>query len=153
MRALSSFSVTGPVDDVTATAVEAHLGILDDRGIRYRGPVEPRTAEELWRFLIDVDWASVRDNLVVAAVGAGATGIAVSIRNGFRRLGKSVSAASRELTAPANGRIVIRDVESGVHIEIDVKSAEAEQPWDSLAAGACDSVKWDPDRKLWVPRG
>jgi hypothetical protein len=153
VTAHSSFSVTVPIDDVDAIVVEDHLRILDDSGVRYRGPAEPRTVEEVWRFLIDVDWASVRDNLVAAGIGAGATGVAMAAKSGFQRLGRAVSASSRQLAAPSDGKIVIRDMRAGVHIEIDVKSADAEEPWDALAAESDDSVKWDAEKKLWVPRG
>jgi hypothetical protein len=107
---------------------------------------------EVWQFLLQTDWAVVRDTVVATALASGAPAGVKALHRGARALASRFKKVAETMPADNEGAIIIRDTRTGVEFTIPSGSIQDEQLWLALVGGDLpfkSNSTWNPESREW----
>jgi hypothetical protein len=154
------------MDNDNDTSISWYPGLDDDRSkqvfaafediggtVVANGKIERRGVQsEVWMFLLQTDWAVVRDTVVATALASGAPAGMAALKRGAEVLISRFRKVEKAMPENRDGFISIRDTRTGIEIKIPADSIQEEKLWLSLLGQDLPSKPnwiWNPDTKKW----
>lgn len=153
---------TGPLVVVAATVPMSQMDAksvctdLEDLGMTasFGDTLERRGAGELWQFILQTNWADVRDGLIASGLAAGVPAGLKTLAHSAKRLSEKFG-SFRQKMPQGPGTFIIRDTRNGVEFHIPAQSATEMAVWLKLLEQRPSDVSllWDEANQEWVFHG